>query len=38
MKRRKMSSGESRQNFGRGARRVDPKNMRGTPMRGGIRL
>lgn len=38
MKRRKMSNRESRANFTRNADRVHGKNMRGTPMRGGIRL
>lgn len=38
MKRRKMSNGESRRNFTRNAVRVKSINMRGAPMRGGIRL
>lgn len=37
MKRRKMGYQESRRNFSRGSR-TKSVNMRGTPMRGGIRL
>lgn len=38
MKRRKMSNQQSRKLFTRTADRVKSVNMRGTPMRGGIRL
>lgn len=38
MKRRKMSRGESRRKFTRGADRIHKKNITTGPMRGGIRL
>ena len=38
MKRRKMSRQQSRRSFTRTASRKHSKNMRATPMRGGIRL
>ncbi len=38
MKRRRMSRKKSRRSFSRGALRVNRKNTRGTPMRGGWRL
>jgi len=37
-KRSKMSRKKSRKNFTKNAVRVHPKNTRGNPMRGGIRL
>lgn len=36
--RAKISRGRSRRSFSKGAQRVHPKNLRGGPMRGGIRL
>lgn len=38
MKRSKLSNRSSRKLFTRTAERVNPRNMQGTPMRGGIRL
>lgn len=37
-RRRKMSRTKSRKVFTKGAKRVNPKNRMGRPMRGGIRL
>lgn len=37
-RRRKMSRRGSRKNFRSGAKRIKTKNVRGRPMRGGIRL
>lgn len=37
-KRRRMARKESRKNFAKGAQRVNFKNLRSSPMRGGIRL
>lgn len=38
MKRRSMSRSASRSNFRRGATKINRKNVRAAPMRGGIRL
>lgn len=38
MKRSKMANKSSKRLFSRTADRTHPKNMQGTPMRGGIRL
>lgn len=38
MRRQKMSRGNSRRVFTRNAVRKNPRNFRGAPMRGGIRL
>lgn len=37
-KRHKMNNAKSKRLFTRTAQSVNPKNMQGTPMRGGIRL
>jgi len=38
MHRKPMKNGHSRRLFTRTAEKVNPKNMRGAPLRGGIRL